>query len=871
MATRRCVWPVVLEPEPEPMEEVGDECGQIGRACLHVRLRGRKGPLPTPVHKTRWKEEDFDSEPYVINLTTLDDIWHDELDTYAGTCPRDAMRCIWTVKRGDIVESDVHSAPRLFSRDLVNWRGIVAPIARNGGFEGTPFGDAIMRMMNETTILGTDDKYGKLYSDVIFLSDINSTVAALNRLTPGAAFEGFPSDTIHANEQAPFSPNDAPLLHNIERYMSLDDESRLSYIDHLVGIREITHTDHHVKRVVHDLDPRGHAYTAMAKRLIQVGRFIGEYTGVWTLPARRGAPSKKSDYSHGFNMYFGDPATANATAGYVLDAANSGNQLRFINSSGGYKKKPARGAAPGEQEPADPNVDFVQYWYNGEPHIGVIAVANIPAGTEFIASYGGDYWYDVAHERYKALLEKNAQFDQMMERHKREVSRLKAREPSEAAAATVSPVGLEAYRLLTLQLNKEREIVAQLRSDVEERNMVVAALEERKEQSDITMANQRTELEKISAAHQAALDVAKSFSGKFNELNATHNRLLDAIRQQQAKAAAARETPDPKDDLQVQLEQQQQIQKHLQDQLAAAEQARDKAVTDLAEVSRQAQSDSASLTTAQAELTELRTQLRASKTELEQAETRASLAEGRADSAAAAARVVETIEADYIAKARQYDAYIADLTAAKTQLADENATLREESIAAVQQYTAMIAELRARGDQLANENAQLRAVPAPTETVPLDAHRATVDAHAAQVGELQATIANLQQQLATVQQEMYAFATRDLERRVQNELQGIRGQLLQIRISVADVGAPEMMTDVTSLSARVEKLSASVNMLLTTVPSVTERVGAQTDDKLGKMCVQCGAKTQTMCNCGCKKPYCSKECLKKALPHDKSG
>jgi hypothetical protein len=108
-------------------------------------------------------------------------------------------------------------------------------------------------------------------------------------------------------------------------------------------------------------------YGLFAETDIQVGEYIGEYTGV----VRRCnlLVDKINEYC------FSYPTSAMSFKKYIIDARDKGNELRFANHS--------------DQN----NCESMGVWYGDILHIILRAIREIPAGNQLTYDYSVFYWF----------------------------------------------------------------------------------------------------------------------------------------------------------------------------------------------------------------------------------------------------------------------------------------------------------------------------------------------------------------------------------------------------------------------------------------------------------------------------------------------
>jgi hypothetical protein len=105
-------------------------------------------------------------------------------------------------------------------------------------------------------------------------------------------------------------------------------------------------------------------YGLFAEENLNVGNYVGEYTGIVRKYDRRNS----NDYSYEY------PILDDEGRGFVIDAT-SGYLTRFINHS--FK----------------PNLKPVYAFYDGFYHLIFLAISPIEIGTQLSYNYGYTYWY----------------------------------------------------------------------------------------------------------------------------------------------------------------------------------------------------------------------------------------------------------------------------------------------------------------------------------------------------------------------------------------------------------------------------------------------------------------------------------------------
>lgn len=108
-------------------------------------------------------------------------------------------------------------------------------------------------------------------------------------------------------------------------------------------------------------------YGLFAEKEIEIGSYVGEYTGIVRKNDRR--------YTQPLNNYcYEYPVLDSIGRSFVTDATQ-GNLTRFINHS--YV----------------PNIRPVHLFYEGFYHLIFIAIKPIPKGTQLSYNYGQNYWH----------------------------------------------------------------------------------------------------------------------------------------------------------------------------------------------------------------------------------------------------------------------------------------------------------------------------------------------------------------------------------------------------------------------------------------------------------------------------------------------
>jgi len=860
-----------------------------------MRRKQRPTTHTDPRDEHIWSNKDME----VVARSTL--TFHPELLLFEGG--ENAMRSAWSTTEGEIPVSRIYRGKGLagvkpfldISKGINRRRHSISDITgewtrKIDGFQYSPnnawrrediqlrtqlFDHLNSKVMKENPI-----KWMDMYNKVVFLEEIGVALTSLNGINPVAAVEmmtGVYDPTVDPRQLGgkdmtrlnasqvqkrivdmknamidvrlygtwndvirKYQPDDTPLNTMISAYMESNEADRMRYIDFLVRVHEIEDPDHHVKMVA----GKNPAYTVLSTVPITQGLFLGEYTGVWKYQGTR-VRRKLSDYAYACRAHFGPHSFREDFEKWILDAKEQGNQFRFVNDVGGYKD------ADEHHNPARPNVSFLQYWYDGEPHVGIIALEDILAQTELVIDYGFDYWMD----NYLA----------QREEHKNTLMKLETAELRNAQLESMSacpPSGELDHRIseLTDQLfnaedyaKRYEAINTKLKQRLEEHRSTLKRAEENNETLTEDMLLCKKKLKDAEQKAATCMNIAKTIENKLRKSEAQreedvsrYTAELEKRRTQYDEAMTRAEKTRLKDN---QIERLGAINSVLSKDIDRRDDTINQLKKNLAEYTPAIKQLSETIASRDAEIDEMRTKV----------------------------SEMTTLQNDLEETKRLLETKQMELELEKTT-ANVSKSTYESQIDQLNKHITFSGE---RIQRLENENNVMRrelATPAVEHSV----YQRAIDEQNVTIRQLQADTQRLQSELAQANQntlQARSVAHNEFARNVADQLQWMRSQLLGINVSMIDDDERlgRLMNNISSLQSRIDTVQQNLPGFIngTWRPTVTMTIDSGSDDVLRDVktpsnktqCTLCGRSTTTMCDCGCGDPYCSVECLKKEMPH----